>query len=501
MNVIDALLNRITMYRLVVYGLGIVAVTGILFASIGRLSMSPVAMIITLALLCLCCYSIEYIYAKIWRTPFNSESWLITALIIFLIIPPAKDVNDAIATILIGTIASLSKYLIAWNGKHIFNPAAFAVAAAGIMNIQITNWWVGNSAMWLLTLVFGLLVVRKIKKFQLVLAFVLIALLVQLLLFAVQGQLLLTTITSALIASPLIFLSTIMLTEPATMPPRRNQQFVFAAIAAVLYVSAWRIGPVTIYPEIALLIANVYAFAISPKFKVKMQLKEIHKISDKVWDYVFVPSKRFDFKAGQYMEWTLPGVSFDSRGNRRSFTIASSPTEDEVHVGVKFYDPTSMYKYTMSRMEPGDEIYASQLSGDFTLDASQDEKLVFIAGGIGITPFRSMIMYLLETDQKRDIILLYAVSNPDELAYIDELKVAQQIGLRVIPILTDLERHASGFVTSKVDVTLIEKVVADHSERTFYISGPNAMVDATRGILKQLHVEQAHIKTDHFTGY
>lgn len=501
MKFIDTLLNKITMYRLVVYGLGILTVVGILLASIGRLSMSPVGMIISLIILCLSTVAVEYTYAKIWRVPFNSESWLITALIIFLITPAPKSFNDAIAVLIIGTLASLSKYLIAWNNKHLFNPAAFAVAVAGLLNLHITNWWVGNSAIYLFALVFGLLVVRKIRKFQMVFTFVFIAIVLQILLFAIQGQLTATAVQSALIASPLIFLSTIMLTEPATMPPRGNQQLVFAALVAILYIGAWKVGPITIYPEIALLIGNIYAFVVSPKFKVSMQLKEIEKISDRIWNFIFIPDRKFGFKAGQYMEWTLPGVSFDGRGNRRKFTIASSPSSDTVDVGVKFYDPTSMYKYAMSRMVPGDMIYASQLSGDFTLSSDENMKLAFIAGGIGITPFRSMITYISDMNQKRDIVLLYAVSDPQELAYIDDFKKALHIGLKVVPVLTNTNIHQDGFVTSKVNTELISKVIPDYGERTFYISGPDAMVNNTKAILRQLNVEQTNIRTDHFTGY
>ncbi len=501
MRFIDAILNRVTMYRLVVYGLGLLSVWGILLASFGHFSMSPGSMIESLALLTSAAFLTEWGFAKIWRTPFNSESWLITALIIFLIFPAPRKATDVIVTILVAIIANASKYLIAWNGKHIFNPAAFAVAVSGLIGLEASTWWVGNSAMWPVVLIVGLLIVRKIRRFPLYLSFTAMAILAQFAEFIHHNSVNSVAINGALFASPLIFLGTIMLTEPATMPPKRYQQVIFGAIVALLYVKGEKIGPITLYPEVALLIGNILAFVVAPKFKMRFRLKEIQKISDQVYNFVFLPDRKFSFAAGQYMEWTLPGVDYDDRGNRRAFTIASSPTEDTVQLGVKFYAPSSMYKYEMSQMKPGDVMYASQLAGSFTMPKNQDTKLVFIAGGIGITPFRSMIKYLTDTNQRRDIILLYVVSNPDELAYMSEIKQAARLGVRALPISTNLDHTQPGIVTAKLSRELIETTVTDYSERTFYISGPDAMVTSAKAMLRELEIDRTRIKTDHFSGY
>lgn len=489
------------MYRLVVYGLGSIAVISIMLASFGKLAMSPVSMIISLAILMLSVFSVEWLFAKIWRTPFNSESWLITALIIFLIFPAPKNVNEAIVTVLVGIISSTSKYLIAWNGKHIFNPAAFAVAIVGVLNLQITTWWVGSSLLLPFTLLLGLLVVLKIKRVSMVFTFVIVCIALFLHTFIDIGGNVFLSLQSVIVASPLIFLSTIMLTEPATMPAGKWQRIVFALLVAVLYAKSWKLGPIAIYPEVALLLGNVFAFAVSPKFKTRLRLKEIQKISDQVYNFVFIPDKKFAYTPGQYMEWTLPDVPFDGRGNRRSFTIASSPTEDVIQLGVKFYKPSSTYKYVLSRMQPGDSIYASQLSGNFTLGSNTNKKLVFIAGGIGVTPFRSMVKYITDMNIKSDIYLIYAVSKPDELAYANEFLAAKDSGITLIPIVTDMTQDAPGMRTSKIDSKLIESVVPDYTDRLFYISGPNAMVESTKAALRSMGVKRTHIKTDYFSGY
>src|SRR5260370_1410080 len=121
------------------------------------------------------------------------------------------------------------------------------------------------------------------------------------------------------------------------------------------------------------------------------------------------------------MEFTLAHPHSDSRGNRRYFTLASSPTENLVHLGIRFYDQGSSFKQAMFQMNGKTQFVAAQIAGDFTLPTDPSQKLVFIAGGIGITPFRSMLKYLLDTHQRRDIVMFYANRRVDEIVYKDVL--------------------------------------------------------------------------------
>ncbi len=502
MRYIDDLIDSITMYRLVVYILGIYIGFATMFAFMGRLPFSPTEMVISLGLIIMPALIVDKTAARILRTTTNSESWLITSLILFLIIAPAHSLGTGLALVLAGGLSSASKFLFAWHGRHIFNPAAFAAAFLSLTDLHPATWWIGGSLFWPLTLILGLAVLRKIRRIPLWLTFAVVAVGLQASLFLLDLHTLDHVMKSALIASPFIFLSTIMLTEPATMPARRSQQMAFAVLVAVLYVTGWKVGPLTIFPEVALLIGNLYAFAVSPKFRVRLQLQEVQRISDRVYNYVFRPDKRFAFQPGQYMEWTLPGVPYDARGNRRTFTIASSPTEDTVQLGVKFYEPASMFKMKLASMRPGDEIYGSQLAGNFTIDPHSSEKLALIAGGIGITPFRSIIKYLTDKRIARDIVLVYVVSDVTELAYWREFREASRIGLRVVPVVTNIRtQQIKGVVQAQLDAHLLAELVKDYDERTFYISGPSVMVDATRGYLTQLEVPIHRIRTDHFSGY
>lgn len=500
MKTIDRLLNNITMYRLVVYALSLYVVLGIGFAFAGRISPTPTELIISLFLLISSAYVTDRGLSRLFGIPTNMESSLITAMILFLIVHPADSFASGLVLVLAGSVSSTSKFLVAWNGKHIFNPAAFAAALISLTGLQATTWWIGSSVFWPVTLLIGLAIVHKIRRMSLFLTFAGTTIVLELLQFVGSGSLW-TDMKHALIASPFIFLATIMLTEPATMPPRRNLQVIFAAIVALLYAYAWKIGPISIHPEVALLIGNVFAYIVSPKFRVRLQLKEIQKISDRISNYVFQPDRRFTFLPGQYMEWTLADVPYDSRGNRRTFTIASSPTEATVQVGLRFYEPASTYKAAFERLRPGDIVYASQLAGNFTVDERKPEKRAFIAGGIGITPFRSMIQYIIDKNISVDIVLIYAVSDPRDFAYMDVFNRAAKYGVRVVPVATRASASQGNFTSAKLDKALIKSVISDYSERLFYISGPDVMVDGVKDVLGELGVSQTRVKTDHFSGY
>jgi ferredoxin-NADP reductase len=203
------------------------------------------------------------------------------------------------------------------------------------------------------------------------------------------------------------------------------------------------------------------------------------------------------------MEFTLAHPKPDSRGNRRFFTLASSPTEDSLHLGVRFYANSSSFKRALYRIDGRTKIIAGQIAGDFTLPRDPRQKLVFIAGGIGITPFRSMLKYLLDKHQWRDIALFYANKTADEIAYKDILSEAQtKLGIKVFYTLTNTQvipRNWRGLV-GRIDERMIQQVVPDYQERTFYLSGPLDMVRAYEHILKNMGVKRDQIKTDFFPG-
>jgi len=308
----------------------------------------------------------------------------------------------------------------------------------------------------------------------------------------------------ALVDSPLLFFAFVMLTEPLTTPPTKMLRVGYGALVGLLFAPAIHVGVVYSTPELALLFGNIFSYSVSPKEKLILKLKEIIKVAADTYDFLFTSDRKFAFQPGQYMEWTLAHRDPDSRGNRRYFTIASSPTEEDVRIGVKFYPEPSSFKSKLAYINPGGAIVASQRAGDFVLPKDSRQKLVFIAGGIGVTPFRSMVQYLLDKNEKRSIVFLYSSKTVSDIAYKDIFdKARAKLGVKTVYVLTDSVQVPSDpeMRKGRIDTKMITEEIPDYKERTFYLSGPHSMVIAFKKTLQDAGVRRGRIKTDFFPGF
>ncbi|HJT57048.1 MAG TPA: FAD-binding oxidoreductase, partial [Ktedonobacteraceae bacterium] len=429
---IDDLLDRITMYRLVLYVLiGFIVIAEVL-SFFNLLPFSPLSLLISTVFLVVICWAANTILASIFAIPTNVESAFITALILALIIDPVASPGDLAFPGWAAILAISSKYILSIHNKHIFNPAAIAVVITAFALGDPASWWVGTASMLPVVLIGGALLVRKLRQSEMVLIFIAASLVTVCVVSSIQGLSVIKELWLLLGESPLFFFAAIMLTEPLTAPPTQKLKNIYAVIVGILFVPQLHIGPVYSTPELALVIGNIYSYVVGPKLKVSLKLRRKSKISSDIVDFVFKPSQKLAYQPGQYMEFTLGHAKPDSRGNRRYFTLASSPTEENLRLGVRFYENGSSFKQALYRVDGRSTILAGQVAGDFTLPRDPDEKLVFIAGGIGITPYRSMLKYLLDTGQRRDIVLFYVNRTANEIAYKDVLSEAQtKLGVKV----------------------------------------------------------------------
>ncbi len=492
------------MYRLALYVLiGWLAIALIL-SSLQILPFSPLALLLSTTFLLLMCWGTNWLLARIFAVPTNIESTHITALILALILNPIKSPADLPLLGWAAILAIASKYILSLHNKHIFNPAAIAVVITSFAIGESASWWVGTVSMLPAVLLGGILLLRRLRRGEMIALFVATALVIICITSLLQGLSVIRELQQLLLASPLFFFVTIMLTEPLTAPPTRKLQRFYALLTGVLFVPQIHLGPVYSTPELALVIANIYSYLVSPKQKVSLKLKRKSRIASDIVDFVFKPSQKLVFAPGQYMELTLAHARSDSRGNRRFFTLASSPTEDYLRIGVRFYMNSSSFKKALYRIDSRAKLLAGQIAGDFTLPQDPAQKLVFIAGGIGITPFRSMLKYLLDTHQQRDIILFYTTRTNDEIAYSDILSEAQtKLGVRVFYTLTDkaaLPRNWPGLV-GRIDERVLQQTVPDYQERTYYISGLPDMVRDYERLLKTIGVPGTQMKKDFFPGF
>lgn len=478
---LDELLNSITMYRLVLYCLLFYILLGGVYSLFGILPFNFVHYTLSVFAMISSCAVINKIFASLLKTPINFESVYITSFILILIIHPATNITGFLSLALIGVLAIASKFIIAINKKHIFNPAALGVFLSALLFNHSATWWVGNVYMLPAVFLGGLLVVRKLKREDLGISFLAVAVALTTLSGFAEG----------LLTSPLLFFSTIMLTEPQTTPPTKASRIAYGALVGVLFSTVWRIGPIFATPEAALLAGNLFSYLVSPKQKLLLSLKKRIKLAPSIYEFSFAPKGNLNFLPGQYMEWTLPHKDMDTRGVRRFFTLASSPTEEDIKIAVRMSKHGSSFKKALQNIG-NKKIVAAQLAGDFTLPNDSSQKLVFIAGGIGITPFRSMIKYLLDKNEKRDITLFFTAKTDNEFVYKDIFAQAKKkLGIKVI--YTETEKDG------RLDTEKIKAKVPDYKKRMFYLSGPHAMVEGFKDTLGKAGVTK--IKTDYFPGY
>lgn len=503
MSSIDRFLNTITMYRLTLYYLIVLLVVASLYGLLGIIPYSFFSILFSTIFLVGVCWVTNTIFAKTFHAQTNLESVYISALILALVITPASSLHELGLLFWAGVLAIASKYILAISKKHIFNPVALSLFVTSIALTQEAHWWVGTLPMLPFVLAGGALIVRKIRRSALVSSFLLTMLVCIVLTSIILNTDTFTTIQKALLYSPLIFFSVTMLTEPLTTPPTKKLQMFYGALVGVLFLPQIHIGSLYSTPELALVVGNVFSYLVSPKEKLSLTLKEKLQIAPDIYDFIFSSDPKPVFTPGQYLEWTLPQRRPDSRGSRRYFTIASSPTEKDIRIGLKFYPDASSFKQNLFDMKTGDTMSASQLAGDFVL-SKKDRSYVFIAGGIGITPFRSILKNLIDTSEKRSITLFYMTKTESEIVYKDILNEAStQLDTKVIYTLTDPTQvpknwHGKvGIVTPE----LIRAEVPDYKERYFYLSGPHAMVISFEDVLSQLGVPSSQIVTDYFPGF
>lgn len=503
MKYIDEFLNKITMYRLVLYGLAILSFISLVFGFVGLLPYSGLSQLGSLIIILLSCFITNFLLSKFFNVQTNIESVWISSYILFFILSPITSVNGISILILASVLAMASKYFFVIKKAHVFNPVAISVFILGLFGSGAALWWVGNSYLFIPTLILGFLIVKKILRTELFFAFLVSSVLSSTIFSIFKGFSLSETFISNFVSGPLIFFGTVMLTEPATTPGNRKLRIYYGVIAGLLFGFQFSIGSLYSTPELALVVANLYSFLVFRRIRVDLELVEKNKLTNDIYEFVWKTKDKINFEAGQYLEWTLPHRHPDNRGNRRYFTISTSPTEENIRLGIKFYDHSSSFKTKLVSMEPGDKIVGSNLAGDFTLTKDQTKKIVFIAGGIGITPFRSMVKYFTDKKENRDVVLLFSNKTSKDVVYLDVFNSAKESGLKTINFVGSISEGDTeeDFKVGMINEEVIKKEVPDYIDRIFYISGPPGMVSAFEATLKKMSVPRKNIMVDFFPGY
>ena len=218
--------------------------------------------------------------------------------------------------------------------------------------------------------------------------------------------------------------------------------------------------------------------------------------------FIFAKPAGFDYIAGQYAFFTVDHESPDARGNRRHFTLSSSPTEPHLCLTTKFSNPCSTYKEALRNLNPDTEVPIRGPEGDFTLPEDQSQPLVFLGGGIGITPFRSMIKFATDTHLPTPITLIYANKTPADIVYRTEFDQWAETNPNFqVHYTVDTPNETWTGDIGHLTSDMIKKYAPDLDKPIYFICGPLGMLTAYEKILQETGIDEDQIRTESFSGY
>ncbi len=501
---LDRVLGRVTMYALVIIALGVIGVAALVLGLLGWVSVAPLPLLASAAVLLIASYIANGVLGVIFRTKPQLSSMAITALLLLFIFQPTIDPAGLAVLALAATVAAATKYLLAIRGRHVFNPAAAAAFIVGAIPAPTGNtfvvWWIGTPALLPFTLIGALAILFRTRRMWLGAVFVVVATAMWAVTFVSTGQAFLDGISFALLSYPTIFFAGFMLSEPLTLPPRRWQQIVEAGIVGVLFGISFHVGPISSSPQFALLVGNLLAFFAGQRRRIRLTYVGKRQLSPSSWEFEFQPAAPVKFSAGQFMELTLPHRKPDSRGWRRVFSIAAAPRDGApVKFGIRLPEKSSSFKKALLALEPGAKVSGTSVGGDFLLP-DDDSKLLLVAGGIGITPYIGQLEHLRASGAARDVAVVYAIASKDDLAYADELKKA---GCAVTVVSREkpspLPKGWKWVQSGRMTGEQLLQVVPDAKERHTFLSGPPGMVGSLKSALRRSGSRRIH--TDVFVGY
>lgn len=227
---------------------------------------------------------------------------------------------------------------------------------------------------------------------------------------------------------------------------------------------------------------------------MKLKLVQVKNESPDTKTFYFESDEEIKYTSGQYFYFTIPNLKYeDDRGNTRHFTLSSSPTEKLISFTTKFLNPMSGYKQTLLELKIGDVVEGKGPNGTFVLPNRYPliTNHLFIAGGIGITPFRSIIKYITDKKINAKIYLIYSNSDNKFVFKEDFSKIPAEF----------VDSSKSGHLGEVKIKKLIENWSLAIDNCTFWLCGPPPFIDAVENALEKIGVTSAKIRSEKFTGY
>jgi glycine betaine catabolism B len=231
---------------------------------------------------------------------------------------------------------------------------------------------------------------------------------------------------------------------------------------------------------------------------MNVTLDQIEQVGPHVQTFWFRPNHMPHYTAGQFIELTVPHANPDERRERHWFTLSSSPTEERLAITTVFAsDRSSTFKQALLQLQPGSSLHMSEPMGDFVLPMNKTIPLLFVAGGIGITPVRSMIKWLHDNSQQRHIQLLYGVSSRENLLFTDLFTTYDLTPTYIVSHPDTAWEGEAGHVTTE----RIMQCINGNPHMLIYISAPEPMTEQLVKELLARGIPTSRLVTDYFPGY
>lgn len=232
---------------------------------------------------------------------------------------------------------------------------------------------------------------------------------------------------------------------------------------------------------------------------VKLIRKET--IADGTMAFHFAKPDGFEFRAGQFADYTLiDPPETDEEGNTRGFSLVQAPFEPDLVAATRMRD--TAFKRVLKNLPIGTEVKLDAPYGDFTLHKTESTPAVFVIGGIGVTPVRSMVAQATHDKTAHRLTLLHASRTPADLPLRSDFEGLAKANpnFRYVMTVDSAPGEWCG-ERGRVDAAMLKKHVPDLHRPIYYLSGPEGMVKAMRALLMSLEINEDAIRTEEFTGY
>lgn len=242
----------------------------------------------------------------------------------------------------------------------------------------------------------------------------------------------------------------------------------------------------------------------TPAAAYQCKLLSRAEVAEGTTAFHFEKPSRFDFKAGQSVDLTLSNPpETDAEGNTRTLSIASPPFENRLMFATRMRN--TAFKRSLRKVPLGTEVKIDPPMGSFTLHKNSAKAAVFLAGGIGITPFLSIVRQADHDRLPHKLHLFYTNSRPEDAAFLDDLQTLERTNsnFQLVCTMTEMSESKKEWKgeTGLINQEMLSRHLAILQGSIYYIAGPPAMAADLRKMLVAANVDEDDIRTEDFAGY